>query len=62
VALATAHGLPARLVDGDPGDAVREALSTGGVQALVVRTERVPNVAVHDRCHAAVAAALAASG
>jgi 2-succinyl-5-enolpyruvyl-6-hydroxy-3-cyclohexene-1-carboxylate synthase len=62
VGLATAHGVAARRVDGDVDGAVRSAVEAGGVHVLVVGTTRTANVAVHDRCHAAVAAAFAPSG
>jgi 2-succinyl-5-enolpyruvyl-6-hydroxy-3-cyclohexene-1-carboxylate synthase len=61
VGLAAAHGLIARVVDDDVGAAVAAALAEGGVQVLVVRTTRSGNVEVHDRLHAAVAAAVASA-
>jgi 2-succinyl-5-enolpyruvyl-6-hydroxy-3-cyclohexene-1-carboxylate synthase len=57
VALASAFGVQARVVD-DVGGAVQEALAAGGVHVLVVRTERSANVALHRRLNAAVADAL----
>jgi 2-succinyl-5-enolpyruvyl-6-hydroxy-3-cyclohexene-1-carboxylate synthase len=60
VALARGLGVPARLVEGDVEAAVAEAVACGGVQVLVVRTDRTANVAVHRRVHDAVAAAVGA--
>ena len=62
VALATAHGLPARRADDARG--VAEGLAwlaeQPGTAALVVSTDRAANVIVHDRLNRAVAAALQA--
>lgn len=58
VALAAAYGVPAEAID-DVGAAVGEALSAGGVQVLVVRTDRADNLVLHQRLNAAVASALA---
>jgi 2-succinyl-5-enolpyruvyl-6-hydroxy-3-cyclohexene-1-carboxylate synthase len=58
-AVAVAHGVPARAVtDGDLAVLVAEAVATGGIQVLVVRTDRAVNVDVHRRLNAAVAAAV----
>ena len=57
VAVAAAHGAAARRVT-DVGEAVAEALAVGGVQVLVVPTDRAANVAVHRRLNAAVAQAV----
>jgi 2-succinyl-5-enolpyruvyl-6-hydroxy-3-cyclohexene-1-carboxylate synthase len=58
VAVARALGAAAREVT-DVAEALPGALEDGGVQVLVVRTDRADNVAVHARLHAAVEAALA---
>ncbi|HUP84326.1 MAG TPA: 2-succinyl-5-enolpyruvyl-6-hydroxy-3-cyclohexene-1-carboxylic-acid synthase [Acidimicrobiales bacterium] len=60
VALAGAHGVQGVVVDAasELVPAVERSLSTGGVGLVVVRTDRVANVAVHDELHAAVAATL----
>ncbi len=57
VAVAQAFGVSARAVT-DVGPAVTEAIAAGGVQVLVVRTDRAANVEVHRRLNAAVAEAL----
>jgi 2-succinyl-5-enolpyruvyl-6-hydroxy-3-cyclohexene-1-carboxylate synthase len=56
VALATAHGLPARSVE-RPDELVVQ-LARPGPWVAVVPSDRAHNVAVHDVLHAAVAAAL----
>lgn len=56
VALAAAHGLPARTVT-TPGE-LRAAVDRPGVQLIRVPSDRESNVAVHQRLNAAVAAAL----
>jgi 2-succinyl-5-enolpyruvyl-6-hydroxy-3-cyclohexene-1-carboxylate synthase len=60
VALASAYGARARLVaDGDDlGAAVEAAVAAGGVEVLVVRTDRAANVELHRRLNAAVASAV----
>jgi 2-succinyl-5-enolpyruvyl-6-hydroxy-3-cyclohexene-1-carboxylate synthase len=61
VAVAAAHGVVARWLPGDQeaGPAAAAALADGGVQALVVRTDRVANVELHRRLGDAAAAAAA---
>jgi 2-succinyl-5-enolpyruvyl-6-hydroxy-3-cyclohexene-1-carboxylate synthase len=61
--LLAAHGVGCRVVDrqGELGAAVAESAALGGVHAIVVRTDRAANVAVHREIEAAVTAALAAS-
>jgi 2-succinyl-5-enolpyruvyl-6-hydroxy-3-cyclohexene-1-carboxylate synthase len=61
VAVAAAFGVQARATD-DPGPAVAEALASGGVHVLVVRTDRTANVELHRRVNAAVAVAIAPGG
>jgi 2-succinyl-5-enolpyruvyl-6-hydroxy-3-cyclohexene-1-carboxylate synthase len=56
VALATAHGVTA--VDVATATGLREQLATPGPWVCRVRSDRSRNVEVHDRLHAAVAAAL----
>ena len=56
VAVARSFGLPARRCT--DLDDVAAAVATGGTQVVVVPTDRRANVAVHERLHAAVAAAL----
>jgi hypothetical protein len=57
VEVATALGLRAREVE-DIGPAVAGAALAGGVHVLVARTDREANVALHERLHEAVGAAL----
>jgi 2-succinyl-5-enolpyruvyl-6-hydroxy-3-cyclohexene-1-carboxylate synthase len=62
VALARAYGVAARPVD-EPeavAPAIRDAAAAGGVQVLVVRTDRRANVEAHRHLDGAVAAAVAA--
>jgi 2-succinyl-5-enolpyruvyl-6-hydroxy-3-cyclohexene-1-carboxylate synthase len=63
-ALAAAHGIATVTVDRrvDLGPAVVRAAARGGVQLIVVPTDRRANVVVHDELHAAVAAALDRAG
>jgi 2-succinyl-5-enolpyruvyl-6-hydroxy-3-cyclohexene-1-carboxylate synthase len=58
--LAAAHGLSSVTVDvpGALAAAVRSATEAGGVWVVVVRTDRVANVKVHDELHAAIASAV----
>lgn len=56
VAIASAYGVAARSVH-DVGPAVAEAVAAGGVQVLVVRTDRAANAELHRRLSAAAAAA-----
>jgi 2-succinyl-5-enolpyruvyl-6-hydroxy-3-cyclohexene-1-carboxylate synthase len=58
VALAMAYGVEAVAVAGDVDGAVRDAVARGGVQVLVVRTDRQANVDLHRRINAAVADAV----
>jgi 2-succinyl-5-enolpyruvyl-6-hydroxy-3-cyclohexene-1-carboxylate synthase len=58
--LAAAYGVVAQTV-GTPeqlAQALGEAMAAGGVQVVVVRTDRAANLEVHRRLNAAVAAAL----
>lgn len=63
VAVSAAHGVRARRVDGLDAleRVVLEWNDEGGVQVLVVPTDRAGNVAVHRRIHLAVAEALGES-
>ncbi|MBK9181255.1 MAG: 2-succinyl-5-enolpyruvyl-6-hydroxy-3-cyclohexene-1-carboxylic-acid synthase [Acidimicrobiales bacterium] len=58
--VAAAHGVASVTVDraADVGPAVADAIGAGSVRLVRVRTDRADNVAVHDRLHAAVGAAL----
>jgi 2-succinyl-5-enolpyruvyl-6-hydroxy-3-cyclohexene-1-carboxylate synthase len=60
VGLAAAHGIGCRVVDHqvDLAGAVAGSAALGGVQVVLVRTDRAVNVAVHAELHAAVTAAL----
>jgi 2-succinyl-5-enolpyruvyl-6-hydroxy-3-cyclohexene-1-carboxylate synthase len=60
-ALARAYGLEPRRVEraSEVGPAVRAALAEGGIQVIVVTTDRFTNVARHETVWAAVAAAVA---
>ncbi|HUF33331.1 MAG TPA: 2-succinyl-5-enolpyruvyl-6-hydroxy-3-cyclohexene-1-carboxylic-acid synthase [Acidimicrobiales bacterium] len=58
VALAEVHGLPGTEVSDLDELASAVASPVEGARIVVVRTDRSSNVAVHDRVHAAVAAAL----
>lgn len=59
-AIAAAYGLPAVTVGrvDELGPAVVEALAVGGVQVVVLRTDRTANVAIHEAIHEAVRAAV----
>ena len=58
--LAEAHGIPCQVLttQAEVGPAVAESAGQRGARILIVRTDRVANVAVHAEIHAAVAAAL----
>lgn len=58
--LARAFGVPAEVVGDSEGlrTALQRAVTVGGVQVLVVHTDRDENVTVHDRIHATVATEL----
>ncbi len=61
--LASAHGVPATVVEADSGlpaftAALEAAVERGGVDVVVARTDRTANVAAHDAIHAAVRAAI----
>jgi 2-succinyl-5-enolpyruvyl-6-hydroxy-3-cyclohexene-1-carboxylate synthase len=58
--LAAVHGVPTFGVPAAEGlvPALQAAAAVSGTHAVVVRTDRQANVAVHDELHAAVAAAL----
>jgi 2-succinyl-5-enolpyruvyl-6-hydroxy-3-cyclohexene-1-carboxylate synthase len=59
VAVAAAHGVTARAVEGrEMGSAVADAAARGGVHVLVVRTDRQANVDIHRRLDEAVAVAV----
>jgi 2-succinyl-5-enolpyruvyl-6-hydroxy-3-cyclohexene-1-carboxylate synthase len=60
VALTQAYGVPARAVDGEVevAKAVPAAADAGGVQVLVVRTERTANVEAHRILDEAIATAV----
>lgn len=61
VGIVTAHGLPA-LTAHDPEGfdvALRVAREASGTHVIVVRTDRLRNVAAHDEIHVAVAQAIA---
>lgn len=60
VALAAVHGLQAGRVDTttELASAVTAGLGSGGINVIVVRTDRRRNVDVHAEIHAAVAAAV----
>ena len=52
--LASAYGVPATVVETELASHVRGALAAGGVQVLVVRTDRAANRALHRRLNEAV--------
>jgi 2-succinyl-5-enolpyruvyl-6-hydroxy-3-cyclohexene-1-carboxylate synthase len=58
--LAGVHGIPSVAVteSASVGAAVRDGIAAGGVQLVLVRTDRHANVAVHDELVAAVGSAL----
>jgi 2-succinyl-5-enolpyruvyl-6-hydroxy-3-cyclohexene-1-carboxylate synthase len=60
VALARVHGLGARRVEraGDLAPAIRTAQEEGGIQVIVVPTDRADNVTRHRQVWDAVAASL----
>ncbi len=60
VALCRVHGLPATRLTraGDVVPAVHDAIAAGGIQVVVVPTDRATNVDRHRRVHDVVAAAL----
>jgi 2-succinyl-5-enolpyruvyl-6-hydroxy-3-cyclohexene-1-carboxylate synthase len=62
-ALARLHGLAATAVNdaGELEPALEEAVVAGGVQVVVVGTDRGANVALHDEIHAEVVASLRAT-
>jgi 2-succinyl-5-enolpyruvyl-6-hydroxy-3-cyclohexene-1-carboxylate synthase len=59
VAVASAHGVPARAVatEAELATALEGAVSEGGVRVLVVRTDRQANLALHQRLSEAAARA-----
>ncbi|HET6948828.1 MAG TPA: hypothetical protein VFI47_00530, partial [Acidimicrobiales bacterium] len=63
VALATAYGADARRLDAaaDVGAEVAGAVAKGGVQVLVVPTDRAANTVAHQVVDGAVAAAVEAA-
>jgi len=63
-AIAAAHGVKVTRVESqsDLGRAVAGAAAKGGVHAIVVKTDRRANVAIHHELHAAIADALALTG
>ena len=62
-ALAIAHDLPVleALDDESTEVAVRAALTAGGVHLVLVRTDRVANVELHEQLHVATAKAIRAA-
>jgi 2-succinyl-5-enolpyruvyl-6-hydroxy-3-cyclohexene-1-carboxylate synthase len=62
VALARLHGVAATAAGNaaELAPALQEAMASGGVRVVVVRTDRAANVALHREIHAEVAAALSA--
>jgi 2-succinyl-5-enolpyruvyl-6-hydroxy-3-cyclohexene-1-carboxylate synthase len=57
-AVASAYGISATVVRDDLASHLQAALAAGGVQVLVVRTDRTANRALHGRLNEAVAAAV----